>query len=272
MSKVHFACVGCGKCCNTSPQLSLTEIVKYWSVFPMRLDIQTAIGEHGAHWSDYANAQLAQHESLGGVAMVDARWKGVIRLVGDPFAQSGIGKCSQLMNNGHCGIYADRPSVCHLVPLSLVLPEAYQHVALESLRQHAEMANWDCEMGDDAPLLWENGEVVSTEYRAAFENAVEVNSDGDMQRRLLSHIGIDARGLPHFAALKMQKLGVFAPLSSFLECFSDLFDDPREAANTQLALIRAEIAENIKRKRPQDKPYTEELRDHEKAWVKYLRK
>ncbi len=183
----RFACTQCGKCCNRSPEVELSEAAALADVFVFRLMFRL-------HWlprrlRDYlalgrreGNASAAFYEKKRLLGAFSARTYALkLSRNGKPveynkyLAISALaldtspGACSALRGK-QCGIYHRRPLSCRSVPLHYSRAEA---LAEADLKAFVLTPGYDCDTSATAPVLVRNGRIVAPEITAARLEASE---------------------------------------------------------------------------------------------------
>ena len=181
----RFACTQCGKCCNRSPEVELSEAAPLADTFVFRLMFRLywlpqKLGDHLSRSSQY-DARASYYEKKRLLSAFAAR-KYPVRLSrdGKPLdyykylmisalaLDKGSGKCAALRGN-KCGVYDRRPLSCRSVPLHYSRAESR---AAADLKSFVETDGYRCDTSDAAPVILENGRIVAPEITAARAEAV----------------------------------------------------------------------------------------------------
>ena len=232
----EFGCSACGRCCNSPPALTLDELLH--------------------HASRFVGCVAVRRDADGAIAL---------QTQGHDYPS--LQACPARDDAGLCQIHADlKPGMCRVVPLDPRLPQAQQAVVLQ--RRHAESAFLaaDCiapgERAGFAPLV--AGEhIVDAHYLAAFEQqrAALRLDDECWGRELLAwlrpELARQGNAPPPGGYLALSLVPVLAVLARESTAAQDRCVD---YARRQTVLINANIARAVQRRRPQDRPFTEELR------------
>jgi len=188
----RFACTQCGKCCNRSPEVELSEAAPLADIFvfrlmfrlywlPERLSDYLALGHRGA---DASSIFYEKKRLLG--AFAARKYPVKLSRNGKPVEYSkylmisalaldvGAGECGAL-ENGKCGVYDRRPLSCRSVPLHYSRPAT---LAATDLQAFARTAGYRCDISDAAPIIVEDGKIVAPEIRAVRAEAIAF-SEGD---------------------------------------------------------------------------------------------
>jgi Fe-S-cluster containining protein len=146
MTVLRFACTQCGKCCNRSPEVELSEAAALADVFVFRLMFRIyerprtfagylASGRSGSAEAFHESKRLlnafaarkgATRKRHGGKTVEYDRYLMISALTVD----TGSGTCSALSEN-RCGIYERRPLACRTAPLHYARAEASARACLD---------------------------------------------------------------------------------------------------------------------------------------------
>lgn len=181
----RFACTQCGKCCNRSPEVGLSEAAALADVFVFRLMFR--LYSQPRHLSDYlapgrdaANASPIFYETKRLLAAFAARkYPAKARLNGKAVEYTRYlmvsalaldtrpGACRAL-NGKQCGIYDRRPLSCRSVPFHYSRAEGRAETDLQSF---VETPGHRCDAGETAPVVLEDGRIVAPEIKLARSEA-----------------------------------------------------------------------------------------------------
>lgn len=171
---VRFACTQCGKCCNRSPEVELSEAAALSDVFIFRLMFRLhwlpeAPGdrlEPGALPGDAGPSFHQQKRLLG--AFAARKYPARLRRGGKAVKytkyltlsalalDTSPGACGALAA-GRCGIYERRPLACRTVPFHYSRAEA---LAASDLGAFVETPGFACDTSDAAEVVLESGRIV----------------------------------------------------------------------------------------------------------------
>jgi Fe-S-cluster containining protein len=188
----RFACTACGKCCNRSPEIELSEAAALADVFVFRLMFRFYALPRTLH--DYlrdrpaeANASDAFYQKkrlLTANAALKRPLK--IRRDGKPVEyvqyltisalslDTTLGACRALEGTS-CGIYERRPYACRTVPFHYSRVEAS---AESDLKAFVATEGYRCDTGEDAPVVIQSGRIVDESVRQTRAEALAL-SEGD---------------------------------------------------------------------------------------------
>jgi Fe-S-cluster containining protein len=182
----RFACTQCGKCCNRSPEVELSEAAALADVFVFRLMFR--IHERPRAFAGYvasgrSGSAEAFHESKRLLNAFAARKGSTKRPHGGKTVEydqylmisaltvdTGSGTCSAL-NENRCSIYERRPLACRTAPLHYARAEASAGTCLE---EFVRTPDYRCNTDENAPVVIEGSRIVDTVVRQARAEAAEV--------------------------------------------------------------------------------------------------
>jgi Fe-S-cluster containining protein len=170
----RFACTACGKCCNRSPEVELSEAAGLADVFVFRLmfrwyALPRTLGDYLRDRPAETNASEAFYQKKRLLA-ANAALKRPLRIRRDEKAVEYVqyltmsalsldttpGACSALEGTS-CAIYDRRPYACRTVPFHYSRVEA----SVESdLKAFVATEGYRCDTGEDAPVVLQSGRVV----------------------------------------------------------------------------------------------------------------
>ena len=141
----HFACHGCGACCNSGPALTFAEIGNYADDFHIRLAFQ-AVPLHAAKEMNFPwGTQRLTTQQMAKIKENEKRlWNavkgpgGIVMMHVFPITRGLHAQktCSKLTTEGLCGIHPRRPLMCRTVPLAPGMPEFMQGMTISGFEQH----------------------------------------------------------------------------------------------------------------------------------------
>lgn len=276
-----FACSACGKCCNSPPAMTLTELFRHRDLFVGCLAIgrvpRKRVGEL---------LRVGQHETVldaSDIAAFDAIADTLLHRAGDTFSITAQGydypslaRCPALEDNGRCAIHLNgKPLTCEVVPLDPLVPDPLQHLVLAGRRQSAVYLGANCiQEGerDDATLMVAQGRIVDanakdalTRRRRALEKEREVWGQAVFEalRQDLFDSPIALARIPAGGFLTISivpaLLAIAAASGNCRQLCVDYID-------SQLALIERCIAQALLRRRLDDRPITQQLRGFANAY------
>jgi Fe-S-cluster containining protein len=166
----RFACTLCGKCCNRSPEVELSEAGALADVFVFRLMFRLyslpRTFESGRSPSENAEAFYQKKRLLAAHAarkysvtiMRDGRRVEHIQylMISALALDTRSGACAAL-SDGRCSIYDRRPLGCRTVPFHYSRAEA---LAERDLDAFVARPGYKCDTGEGAPAVIESGRIV----------------------------------------------------------------------------------------------------------------
>jgi Fe-S-cluster containining protein len=179
----RFACTQCGKCCDRSPEVELSEAASLADVFVFRLMFRlyslpkTPGGGHSAVFyerkrllSAHAARTYPTRYVRDGKRMDHNNYLMISALAVD----AGRGACRALKGN-RCSIYERRPLGCRTVPFHYSRPEAS---AERDLARFVSTPEYECDTGPAAPIVIGDGGVVEEATKGVRSEALALaNAD-----------------------------------------------------------------------------------------------
>ena len=184
----RFACTQCGKCCNRTPEVELSEAAALADVFVFRLMFRlywlpVHLRDYIAAGHSNANANAVYYERKRLLAAFAARkYPAKSTRDGKPVqlvkyllisalaVDTSPGVCSALTEQ-RCGIYDRRPLSCRSVPLHYSGPLA---TAAADLRAFVETPGYECDTSEAAPVVLNDGQIIAPEIKKARSDAIAV--------------------------------------------------------------------------------------------------
>ena len=156
----NFRCVSdcAGKCCGGATMITIDEIKKLYSVFPITVGFRK-----------YSPADEGHEAFLEAVGNRSER----VFIVGDFIAGNWRrGRCSQLGADNLCKLHADgrKPYQCSIVPFCAVYPEERQDAVFASQREAAfRQCGGYMTYHETEDAVWKSGRFVQPDYAEAFQ-------------------------------------------------------------------------------------------------------
>lgn len=214
-TRLHFACTSCGKCCNRSPEVQLSEAAGLADIFVFRLMFRLYVlpsafsggnGTSGSMASFYEsrrllNAFAARKSTVRAGKGASSAEQVKYLLISALSLDTGSGSCAAL-DGEHCGIYQRRPLACRSVPFHYSRPEAS---AASDLAAFAARPGYRCDTSANAPLIFDRGRIVDDAARRARDDALDLSArDRDWQNAIMRRLKSDAEphGLPSLAEIE----------------------------------------------------------------------
>lgn len=182
----RFACTQCGKCCNRSPEVELSEAAALSDDFVFRLMfrlywlprsasdyLQAAKGPDNRSAVFYQKKRLLDAYAArkyptklwrDGKAVEYTKYLVISALTLD----TRPGVCGAL-KGGYCAIYDRRPLACRTVPFHYSRVPA---LAESDLKAFVETPGYRCDTGDTADVVLEAGAIVDTQMEQARADAL----------------------------------------------------------------------------------------------------
>lgn len=181
MSEVRrFACTQCGRCCNRSPEVELSEAGALADQFVFRLMFRLyslprlpSRGMAGGSEAFYQKKRLlAAHAARSYPRKLSSDGRSVdtigFLMVSALAMDTRPGRCAALDTN-RCSIHDRRPLACRTVPLHYSRIES---VALADFDSFVGTGGFECDTGKDAALFISDGRIVDPELLQARADAL----------------------------------------------------------------------------------------------------
>lgn len=258
----RFACTQCGKCCNRSPELLLSEAAALADVFVFRLmfrlySLPRALAGYVGGAPDreifyqkkrllaaYSARERPVRVAQGGKPVEHVRYLVLSALSLD----TGGGACSAL-EAGRCRIYERRPLACRTVPFHYSRTEAS---AASDLQAFVATPGYGCDTGETAAPVLDRGRIVDPAIRRAREEALEFTgrekSWKDAILRRMKPGGAADAGLPTLDRIEAHATvgAITVPMRAAWKVAADAgligADAYRTLIESQLALIERDLA------------------------------
>ena len=276
-----FACSACGKCCNSPPAMTLTELFRHRDRFISCIAIGRVPRQRAGE-----RLRVGQHESVldeSDIAAFDAIAATLLHRAGDTFSITAQGydypslaRCPALEDDGRCAIHLHgKPLTCEVVPLDPLVPDRLQHLVLAARNQSAVYLGADCiheGEREGAALLVAQGHIVDANAKDALtrrRNALEKEREV-WGRAVFETLRKELFDSP--AALARIPSGGFLTISIVPALLAVAAASARcrrlcvDYIDSQLALIDRCIAQALLRRRLDDRPVTQELRGFANAY------
>lgn len=301
MDDFRFGCTACGKCCTASPEITVVEALRLYGDFVVMLKLGGAADPDTVPVQTQAqmrgrgvplSAFREQFDHLASMGAVVIRTRGVriaMRLSVATVSSGALWRCPMLADDNRCSIFDRRPLLCRAMPLDYWAPETRQHLRFADVQARVARGEFDCDTGPAADLLWDGAALAPGPYRDAYlEGVARSKEDWPVLSVLRREMEAGNPGLPSLEQVggailagegyAMDFLGVLMTLHAFRDanrdgCPAALSDLPEvpDFLDTQLELIRRQVADQMRRKAGVDKPVTARLRALEKHYAAAVR-
>lgn len=203
----RFACTACGKCCNRSPEVELSEAAALANLFAFRLMFR--VHRWPGALRDYADGGGAsevfyQTKRLLGVHAARKSRTKLVRggksvdydqylFISALSLDSGSGACGALVD-GRCSIYERRPYTCRTVPFQYWRVDAALPGSFDAF---VGTPGYSCETGKSAPAALDGSRIVDEEIRRARTDALAMSEqDRSWREAILRGLKTGGDGLP----------------------------------------------------------------------------
>jgi Fe-S-cluster containining protein len=207
----RFACTQCGKCCDRSPEIELSEAAALADVFVFRMMFRvhrwpTILRDYVAGDRAQANANEVFYQTkrlLGAHAARKSRTK-VMRggkavdydqylFISALSLDSGSGACNALAV-GRCSIYERRPYACRTVPFQYWRVDAALPSSFDAF---VATPGYRCDTGEIAPAILDGGRIVDEALRRARTEALAMSEqDRSWRDAIVRRLKAGENGLP----------------------------------------------------------------------------
>ena len=156
---LHFACTGCGKCCNASPTMTIEEGFDLADVFLMSAMLRFSPLKDDVHRTGHPtfadrDVPMPIHVELHCKTM---GWT------------EHNNRCSALRDDMKCGIYERRPTMCRVVPFDLHLRPDLVNKLPQWEEAEGRAHGFECDWSDKAPVIVTPKGIVDPQYREPYE-------------------------------------------------------------------------------------------------------
>jgi hypothetical protein len=252
VNEYSFECTACGKCCNSPPALSMSELFRFRDVFIGCI----AVGRIRYHAVPPPHA----------FAVDDAN---AITITTLAFDYASTARCPALMDDGLCSLHVPgKPDQCIAVPLDPLVSDDLQHAVLA---QRSHGAGWIGEQcikpGEyEGALLLRGIEIVDADAGAAMQRRRQALQ---IEREIWSTPVFDGLlrdfSSPRHALSMLPEQGyrtiAIVPALLAIGCLSRVLAELCIAyIDGQTALIERSVARAIERRRLDDRPTTQTMR------------
>lgn len=257
----RFACTQCGKCCNRSPEVELSEASKLADIFVFRLlfrmySLPVSPAELGRanralfyERKRLLNAHAARAYEVKQREGQKSNRRINYLMISALAVQTSRGACSAL-NSSRCTIYERRPLTCRSVPFHYSRGDS---VALSDLDEFMNTPGYRCDASSSAPVVLQSGVLVDPVAKEARLRALAVaKQDLAWKQAIVRAMKTSSRNaLPSFAELEMHapmaamttsmRVGWEIAVSATLLAEDDL----KALLTTQLATIERELGKGL---------------------------
>jgi Fe-S-cluster containining protein len=251
----RFACTACGKCCNRSPEVELSEAAGLADVFVFRLMFRLYTlpgapegrGQGSAELFHQKRRLLSAHaaRSYSKKVLRDGRPAERVHYLMISALALGTREaaCAALVN-GRCGIYDRRPLGCRAVPFHYSRPDALSNDDFDAF---VSTPGYLCDVSEDAPVVLDGGRIVDAAARDARAGALALAEE---DRRWKQVIGRRMKS-GHCSLPSLQDVEAnagFAALTTSMRVAWEiaaeegLLEDPTLLVKAQLQTIERELS------------------------------
>lgn len=280
IDKVSFHCSACGKCCNSAPLMSVSELFHHERLFVGCLALRrvklhragdTLLAGDTQYQLQPEDAQLL--DDLYGSQLFKVGSSNYLSIMTQAMDFESLNRCPALNDNHGCNIHDDRkPAVCSMVPFDSLYPDSLQNIVLLNRR-----FDENCIVSgqpDGYPLVFANHQIPDHSFRAAlqkrrddliFEKQLWGNAVFQTVHKELFSNNLQAAKIPaDDGALLLSIIPVLQVLANLseslrLRCLRYI--------DSQIGLLDDKIAQAIARKSAADKPTTRSFRSFKEHYL-----
>lgn len=138
--KVSFHCSACGKCCNSAPLMTVSELFYHETLFvgclALRRIKQHRVGDifmagNTSHSLSKADVQLLEDVSEAQLFKVGPADSHFVSIMSQAMDYEALNRCPALNDAQGCSIHDNRkPTVCAMVPFDSSYPDSMQNIVL----------------------------------------------------------------------------------------------------------------------------------------------
>ena len=174
---VNFSCNMCGKCCSESPRTHFYEMLELSNEFVF----QTTHNAILSTTKKLLDKKIAEHYGVLGHTIVMPELEASMFYFIDfkPLELPTYKGCSKLTPEGKCSIYASRPTLCRLAPLSPYFSESQQYRVIQIFEDNTKKNIWNCDFESKTAIL-KKGEIAKyqdDEMYIAYINSTRAMTD-----------------------------------------------------------------------------------------------
>lgn len=244
------ACTACGKCCNSSPTLTLAELFHHRHRFIGALAISR-------------RRRVAAGEALASAIWHEESAQSWIALAVVGLDYPSLARCPALRDDGLCDVHHDlKPAICAAVPLDPLAPDALQqHVVPERMRDSVYVGA-NCLR--QVPAAEANYVRAHRIVDATAADAVTRMRNGLIEDKQRWGNAVFAAMAPTLRTTRIPDGGYLTiplvpVLTELARHSAEAAQQCTSVAEAQLVLITDTIAQAIARKQAADRPFTEQL-------------
>lgn len=274
MPSYSLNCTRCGGCCGAGPAILTDELSRYKSNFIF--GIKFSVLSKAMLETSLADATSAEQEGVW--QHLTARYKTFtvggreLLLQAIPhdcgYNAGGEGKgCPQLMPSGLCGIYENRPTICHTLPADPSLPESLQALAMNRFGRIYKCVTVAESVEGNG--VWQDN-VLLEPFKASWDkfSATEIQIQGQIAQMAaagslgtprLEHMAIAPDGAV-FASSIVPWMAARIVLQTDHHRRMDVAQEANDVLESQLTLINMEVKRALERRNLADRKATERLR------------
>ena len=282
IDKISFHCSACGKCCNSAPLMSISELFHHEKLFVGCLALRK-VKLHGAGDSLMAGDSQYQLQAEEAQLLGDLHDAQLFKVgSSSPYYLSimtqamdfeSLNRCPALNDHYGCSIHDDRkPAVCSMVPFDSLYPDSLQNIVLLN-RRFEENCIVSGQL-DGYPLVFANRQISDQSFRAALQKR---RDDLILEKQLWGqavfqtvHKELFSNNL-QAAKIPADEGALLLSIIPVLQVLANLSESLRlrclRYIDSQIGLLDDKIAQAIARKSASDKPTTRSFRSFKEHYL-----
>ena len=183
VSDIHFACTGCGKCCDAPPTFTIAEALELYRDFILTVRLAGPIADARLPSSHPAviayrmqRTHLQAHGALGFQLDVEGgrSFEATLQIYAGGLRPGNDDPCPMLREDNLCGIYERRPQKCRTVPFDYWLAEPIAVATAGERLVAALQRGWQCDVSAAAPVVAAGGVLTEGPYGDAYRQALSL--------------------------------------------------------------------------------------------------
>jgi Fe-S-cluster containining protein len=282
--KVSFLCTACGKCCNSPPLMSVSELFYHETLFVGCLALRRVnrhrsgdalMAGNTSHPLSEEDARLLEDLSEAQLFKVCPADNHYISIMTQGMDYETLNRCPALNDNQGCSIHDNRkPTVCSMVPFDSSYPDSMQNIVLISRRFDENCIAIGQPEGYQPVVA--NRKVVNQQFR---ENLQKRRNDLCWEKQLWGNAVFQSLRKELFydpaqaAKIPAGNETLLLSIIPVLQVLASISERTRTRClryvDNQICLLDGKISQAISRKSAADKQTTREFRLFKEHYLKF---
>ena len=284
IDKVSFHCSACGKCCNSAPLMSVSELFHHETLFVGCLALRR-VKRHSAgdvlmagdasHFLSQEDVNLLEDLSEAQLFKVGSSDRYFLSIMTQAMDYETLNRCPALNEAQGCSIHDNnKPVVCSMVPFDSSYLDSMQNIVLISRRFDENCITF--EQTEGSQLVVANRKVVNQQFRDALQKR---RNDLCWEKQLWGNTVFQALGTELFcnpaqaAKIPIENGALLMSIIPVLKVLASVSEQTRDRClryvDSQISLLDDKIAQAISRKSSADKQTTREFRSFKEHYLTY---